>query len=245
MDSDLYDQQFRVEQEHWWFRAKRHIIWTLVERYTAAPSNGKLRVCDIGCGTGANLAEVKDRYDVVGVESSPLALAYARTRLGDRVFQGDLPSNIDLPPESFDVVVLADVLEHVEDDYGSLATAHRLLRTGGLIVATVPANPWLYCEYDVRLHHVRRYNKKQFRSLIQSTGAELKLLSYFNTLLFPPAVAVRMLDKLRPKRDPMRVLELPSKTVNALLTQTMMSEAIVLGRIPLPFGLSLVAVTQK
>jgi 2-polyprenyl-3-methyl-5-hydroxy-6-metoxy-1,4-benzoquinol methylase len=217
MDSDLYDQQFRVEQDHWWFRAKRHIIWTLVERYSTAPPNGTLRVCDIGCGTGANLAAVKDRYNVIGVESSPLALEYARSRLGERVFRGELPSDIDLPSESFDVVVLSDVLEHVEDDRGSVATAMRF----------------------------RRYSKKQFRTLMKTTAAEIKLLSYFNTLLFSPAVAVRMLGKLMPKRDPTIVLEVPRKPFNQLLAPIMMSEAVALGRIPLPFGLSLVAVAEK
>src|SRR4051794_2303999 len=245
MDSDLYDQQFRVEQEHWWFRAKRHIVWKLVERYAAAEEGQRLRVCELGCGTGANLAAMKDRYDVVGVDSSPQALDYARTRLGERVFQGELPSDIDLPAESFDVVILSDVLEHVEDDLGSIATALRLVRAGGIIVATVPANPWLYCEYDVRLHHVRRYSKKQFQTLMRSTGADVRLLSYFNTLLFSPAVAVRVLGKVLPKRDPMSVLEVPSKPMNQLLAFTMMSEGAVLGRIPLPFGLSLAAVVQK
>jgi SAM-dependent methyltransferase len=245
MDSDLYDQQFRVEQEHWWFRAKRHIVWTLVDRYGPAPSNGKLRVCELGCGTGANLDAVKDRYEVVGVDSSPQALDYARSRLGARVFEGELPAGIDLPKESFDVVLLSDVVEHVEDDGGSMITAMRLLKAGGIAVVTVPANPWLYSDYDVRLHHVRRYGKKQFQALMKGTGGEIKLLSHFNTFLFMPAVAVRLLGKVMPKRDPMRVLEVPRKPVNELLATTMMSEAMALGRVPMPFGLSLAAVVRK
>jgi trans-aconitate methyltransferase len=245
VDSDLYDQQFRVEQKHWWFRAKRHIVWKLVERFAPVQSNGKLRVCELGCGTGANLDVVKDRYDVVGVDSSLQALEYARSRLGARVFQGELPADIDLPAESFDVLLLSDVVEHVEDDRGSMDTAMRLLKAGGIVVVTVPANPWLYSEYDVRLHHVRRYSKKQFQTLMKGTGGEIKLLSYFNTLLFSPAVAVRLLGKVMPKRDPMRALEVPRKAVNEVLATTMMSEAMALGRLPLPFGLSLVAVIKK
>jgi SAM-dependent methyltransferase len=245
VDSDLYDQQFRVEQEHWWFRAKRHIIWTLVNRYAPETSSEKLRVCELGCGTGANLAAVKDFYEVVGVDSSPLAIDYARTRLGDQIFLGDLPSNINLPAESFDVVLLSDVLEHIEDDYRSIAAAVQLLRKGGILVATVPANGWLYSEYDVRLHHVRRYGRKDFQTLVRSTGTDVKLLSYFNTLLFPPAVAVRLLGKITPKRDPTRVLEVPSKPINQILATVMKSEVTALGRVPLPFGLSLVAVAQK
>ena len=104
----------------------------------------RLRICDLGCGTGGNLAALADEHDVVGVEYSPQALEYARRRLGDRVRPGSLPDGIDLPAESFDVVLLTDVLEHIEDDVGSAQTALRLLRPGGIVVATVPAYQWLY-----------------------------------------------------------------------------------------------------
>src|SRR5262245_34544439 len=138
MDSDLYDQLWRVEQEHWWFRARRHIVWSLVDRF-AQRGSGQRRVLDIGCGTGGNLYAMADRYDVTGVEHSPQALEYARRRLGDRVRAGSLPNEIDLPAESFDVVLMTDVLEHIEDDANSAVTALRLLRPGGIVVATVPA----------------------------------------------------------------------------------------------------------
>lgn len=164
MDSDLYNQQWRVEQEHWWFRARRHIIVTLLDRYISRLSNGRKRVCDLGCGTGGNLAAIADRYEVVGVDKSPQAVEYARRRLGDCVFQGALPNEFDLPSESFDGVLITDVLEHVEDDKGSVESALRILCPGGIVVATVPANPWLYCDMDRRLHHFRRYNKRQFAS---------------------------------------------------------------------------------
>ncbi len=60
MDSDLYDQQWRVEQDHWWFRARRHIIVTLLDRYVSRRDGGRSRVCDLGCGTGGNLAAIAE-----------------------------------------------------------------------------------------------------------------------------------------------------------------------------------------
>lgn len=245
MDSDLYDQQWRVEQEHWWFRARRHIIWSLVHRYQGECSGCRLRVCDLGCGTGGNLAEMADRHDVVGIDKSPQAIEFARRRLGDRVRQGALPDDVNLPLESFDVVLLTDVLEHIEDDVSSVAVALRLLRKGGIAVATVPANPWLFSDYDVRLHHFRRYNKRRFRELWRTDDAEILLLSHFNTLLFLPAAVVRFASKLMPKRDAILDMEVPPHPVNRLLAPIMKSESALLGRAPLPCGLSLVAVVRK
>jgi SAM-dependent methyltransferase len=245
MDADLYDQLWRVEQEHWWFQARRHIVWSLVERHVAGGRERRLRVCDIGCGTGGNLFALADRHDVVGVEHSPQALEYARRRLGDRVRAGSLPDGVDLPPASFDVVLMTDVLEHIEDDTRSAATALRLLRAGGIVVATVPAYPWLYSQFDARLHHFRRYSKRQFRALWRVPEAEILLLSHYNTLLFLPAATVRLVSKLLPSRDATHDLDVPPRPLNRLLAPIMKRESALLGRMPLPFGLSLVAVVRK
>ncbi len=128
MDAALYDELHRLEQTHWWFRARRHIVWSLVHRYAGGEPNRRLRICELGCGTGGNLAEVARKHDVVGVECSPQGLAYARRMLGNRVRYGRLPAEIDLAPESFDVVLMTDVLEHIENDAASAERAIRLLR---------------------------------------------------------------------------------------------------------------------
>src|SRR5215212_1838536 len=106
MDATLYDELHRVEQTHWWFKARRHIVWSLMRRHVAGGANRRLRVCELGCGTGGNLAAIKDEHDVSGIECSPHALAFAHESLGNRVRFGSLPNEIDLPPETFDVVLM-------------------------------------------------------------------------------------------------------------------------------------------
>jgi SAM-dependent methyltransferase len=244
MDIKLFDEMCRVEQDHWWFQARRKIVWSLVERYLS-PIDRRLNVCELGCGTGGNLAAIARDHDVVGVECSPHALIHARRRLGHRVLGGSLPDDIDLPPKSFDVVLLTDVLEHIEEDARSAQTAMRLLRPGGIVVATVPAYQWLYSPRDAHHHHVRRYSKRQFRNLWQQPGAEVKLLSHYNTLLFPPAAIVRLASKLFPLRGEPGDLSIPPSPINNCLSLVMRSEANLLGRVPVPFGLSVVAVVQK
>ncbi len=272
MDARLYDELWNVEARHWWFQARRHIVWSLVRRYMelsapgsagglpsdhgvttekppaepgAAAHTARLRICELGCGTGGSLAAAADRHDVVGVECSPHALRYARQRLGGRVIRGSLPDDVDLPPGFFDVVLLTDVLEHIEDDAASAKTALRLVRPGGIVVATVPAYQWLYSPRDAAHHHFRRYSKRRFGQLWAGRDAELLLLSHYNTLLFPPAAATRLATKLLPRRVATGDLTMPPMWLNRFLARIMRSEANLLGRIALPFGLSIIAVVRK
>lgn len=246
MDAALYDEMARVEESHWWFQARRHIVWTLVRRYLPDAGRRRLKICELGCGTGGNLAALADRHDVMGVECSPQALEHARQRLGPRVRLGSLPDDIDLPAGSFDVVLLTDVLEHIEDDAASAHAALRLLRPMGIVVATVPAYQWLYSPRDAHHHHFRRYGKRQFARLWDGNDTQTLLISHYNTLLFPPAAAVRLASKfLRPSDERPGDLKVPSSPINRLLASAMASESNLLGRTPLPFGLSLVAVVRK
>lgn len=246
MEATLYDELHRVEQTHWWFRARRRIVWSLVERYMQGGRTGqRLKICELGCGTGGNLVEMADKHDVTGVECSPHALAFARQKLGDRVICGRLPNEVDLPPGSYDVVLLTDVLEHIEDDAASARTTLRLLQPGGIVVATVPAYQWLYSPRDKHHHHFRRYGKRQFAALWPQSIAETVLLSHYNMFLFAPAAAARLASKLLSNENEPGDLAVPPRIVNSFLSRVMGSETHLLGRVPLPFGLSLVAVVRK
>jgi 2-polyprenyl-3-methyl-5-hydroxy-6-metoxy-1,4-benzoquinol methylase len=244
MDSALYDELHRVEQTHWWFRARRHIVWSLVERFSGG-SQRQLSVCELGCGTGGNLVAAAKQHEVIGVECSPEALAYAQGSLGSRVRFGRLPDAVGLPASTFDVVLLADVLEHIEQDATSAATALKLLKPGGIVVATVPAYQWLYSPRDAHHHHFRRYGKRQFAALWHHPDAETILLSHYNTSLFPLAALARLRSKYFGHSSAAGDLRVPLRIVNSALTCVMATESALLGRAPLPFGLSLIAVVRK
>jgi SAM-dependent methyltransferase len=245
MDPRLYDELQRVEQTHWWFCARRRIVWALVRRYLGNATGRRLKVCELGCGTGGNLIPLADSHDVVGIESSPEALAHAQRALGDRVRFGRLADEIAIPSASCDVVLITDVLEHIEDDAASARTAVHLLRTGGIAVATVPAYQWLYSPRDAHHHHLRRYSKRDFAALWQIDGADTVMVSHYNTLLFPLAAAVRLASKFASSNSIPGDLQVPPGPINRLLTAVMASEALALGRVPFPFGLSLVAVVRR
>ncbi len=243
MDRALYAEMFAVEQRHWWFAAKQRIVLDLLRRLLPRAPRDRPRVADLGCGCGGMLARLAERYEVTGMDASPEAAAFAAQR-GIQVQLGFLPNQVPLPREHFDAVLLLDVLEHLDDDYNSVAAAAELLRDEGVLICTVPAYQWLWTKRDEHHHHRRRYSWDQFHRLFERPGLGVELFSHFNTWLFPLALAERLSRRFF-KKDVPTDLRVPTPVVNRLFELVFASERRLLGRFTLPFGLSLVAVVRK
>jgi len=100
----------------------------------------------------------------------------------------------------------------------------------------------MWSGHDVLNHHHRRYSRKALVALVRDSGLKLDRISYFNSILFPLAVAARTARKLTGKED--KDVALPPAPVNQLFDRLFGAEAYLLGRVPLPPGLSLVAVVS-
>lgn len=243
MHEPLYEEMHRMEQRHWWFVARRRILCELVDRYVGR--GRKLRICELGCGTGGNLLAWSDQHQVIGIDPSEVAVRIARRKVPGRIVRGRLPSDVPVASNSCDVVLLADVLEHIADDFASIRAAWQLVRPGGILLATVPAHPWLYSPRDAYHQHMRRYTQSRFRSLLTLPGGTNELLSYYNSWLFPAAAAVRLYAKLRGESAAGCDLRIPPWPINQMLAGLFASERHLLGRVPLPPGLSLIGVVRR
>jgi len=131
----------------------------------------------------------------------------------------------------------------VPDDKGSMRAILQLLKPGGALLLTVPINPWMWTAHDVAHHHHRRYRKGEIAKLAEDAGYEIELNSPFNSLLFPPIAAVRLVGKLTGKDDSDD--SMPSPLVNKTLDTVFGLERSLIGRVPMPFGVSLVAVLRR
>lgn len=245
METELFDEMWNVEQQHWWFVGRRRVVASLVDRFAPKPAAGRLQVCELGCGTGGNLDYWKQTSEVCGMDISAKALEYARRRVGARVELGSLPHDVPFEPSSFDLVLMTDVFEHIEDDATSARAALSLLRPGGILVATVPAHQWLYSPRDTHHQHFRRYAKSSFTNLFQIPGAKIEYLGYYNSLLFAPAAAARITSKLFSQNSRPGDLQIPSGPLNRILAGIFSFERHLLGRVPMPMGLSLVTVVGR
>ena len=241
MERKVYEQMAKLDSCHWWFTARRRILDGLIERVVRPPRDA--RILELGAGTGHNLAMLSRFGTVEASELDPVARDLASERLGREVKEAALPDLSMFPANRYDLIALLDVLEHVPDDKGSLAAIMTRLKPGGALLLTVPANPWMWSAHDVAHHHHRRYRKREIEGLALDAGYEIELLSPFNSLLFPPIAAVRLLGKLTGKDDSDDAM--PGALVNRTLDTVFGLERSLIGRVPMPFGVSLVAVLRR
>lgn len=157
------------------------------------------RMLDIGCGTGW-LAEFFSDY--TGLDGSPDAVALARER-GRNVTLGDADSPLPFEDESFDAVVMKDLLEHVADPVALVAEARRVLRQGGLVFASSPdAQRWVWDDYT----HRRPFTRKAFRLLFADQGLAVERLGWESVAPGVGVLAARSPSHRRPL--PFRALAL-------------------------------------
>ena len=241
MERKVYDQMAKLDSSHWWFTARRRILDGVIERVVRPPE--RARILELGAGTGHNLAMLSRFGEVEASELDPIARDLASERLGKPVLEAALPDLSMFPAGAYDLVALLDVLEHVPDDKGSMKAIYDLLKPGGALLLTVPINPWMWTAHDVAHHHHRRYRRGEIARLAEDAGYEIELNSPFNSLLFPPIAAVRLVGKLTGKDDSDDAM--PSSLVNKTLDTVFGLERSLIGRVPMPFGVSLVAVLRR
>lgn len=230
------------DQTSWWVRGRRDLVRAVLRRQLNGATSG--RVGDLGCGAGG-MADVLRAYgDVVGIDISPLAVAVCRTRGYRNLTLGTL-EGLPLRGGALDLAGMTDVLEHVEDDERVIRECFRVLKPGGTLLITVPALSWLYSEHDRALGHARRYSRGEIRRLLERCGFRVKRVTYFNALLLPAAVAVRLLSGFRrgtrPQADPLDL----ANPWNWLAYRVLLIEKALIRVMDLPLGLSLLCVAQK
>ena len=241
MERIVYDRMAELDDRHWSYRARRAILATLIARRLRLPANP--RILEIGCGTGHNL-EMLQRFGTAdGIEIDPAARALAAERLGRPIGDAPLPALNGVEDGAYDLVAILDVLEHVEADKEALESIARKLKPGGKILITVPAHPWMWSAHDVVNHHKRRYTRPALRQVIEAAGLKIELLSWFNSLLFPLAAAARIAGRLTGKEDSDD--KMPPGVVNRLFEAIFGLERHAVGRLPLPPGVSLVAIVSR
>jgi SAM-dependent methyltransferase len=240
MERVVYQQMAELDDRHWWYRARRKILADLIRREARPPANAE--ILEIGCGTGHNLAMLGEFGHVDGLELDEEARALSEKRLGRKVMSSPLPELAEVPDRHYDLIGAFDVIEHIEDDKAALASIATKLKPGGKFVMAVPAHQWMWSAHDVVNHHKRRYSRRALEALIEGSPLKLVKIGYFNSLLFPLAVAERAASKLRGKDN--ADVTLPPALLNAALEKVFGIERHLVGRLPLPPGLSLFAVAS-
>jgi len=247
MDQQVYEQFDELEEKHWWFLGRRRYLDKIIQQLEFS-NNDALEFCEIGAGTGGNLAMLC-RYaavDAVEMNDSAREKIELKNVVGvNSVQPGHLPNNIPLSKE-YDAVFSLDVIEHVEEDAQALKSLGHFVKEDGWLITTVPAYQWLWSAHDEANHHKRRYTLKSYIRLLEESGYKVEYSSYFNTLLFPLAVIERLVSRaMNSGNAETATVKLPHVMINRIFTHLFGVESSWAGKISSPFGLSIVVVAKK
>lgn len=268
MRPELHRLHRDLGQTHWWFVARRRILMSIVREALKARPCSRPLIVEVGCGVGDNVAELSKEFGGLGIDASQTAIELARERYPQETFiVGDSPESAGEAIREASLLLMADVLEHVEDDRAFLARWTGALSVGASILITVPADPSLWSRHDRAHGHYRRYELLSLQEVWRGLPVEVELLSYFNRRLFPIARLARRRrsasrNDIGPTSDEAgneagnessgsADLRLPPFAVNAVLQAIFQGEAKRLiaamhGKAPAyKSGLSLIALLRK
>lgn len=237
-----YEILYRVETEHWWYRNLHALLDRALERYLPTAAGP---VLDAGCGTGAVAARLSARYATMGLDFSPIALEFTRSRAALPVVRGSIAA-LPFTDNTFAAVVSLDVVSHAGagPPAQSLAELARVIAPGGHLFLNLPAYRWLHSPHDVQVQTGFRFTRPQLTHLIENSGLLLEHCTYWNTLLMPVIVAARLAKQMA-KSTSSDVAGYQPGLGAAICSTALALERSMLRRATLPFGVSLFAVATK
>jgi trans-aconitate methyltransferase len=179
--------------------------------------------------------------EVEGIEVDPAAASEGPAR-SNKIQVGRFDRSFQ-PGRRYELILLLDVLEHLEDAGAALAYAVELLAESGLVLVTVPALNYLWTTHDDLNQHLRRYSKGSFERLACAAGLNVRDSRYFFHWLAATKLAVRAKERFvstQPKPP-----AIPPPLVNRLLYRASRWEELLVRRLPVPFGNSLLVLGDR
>lgn len=230
--------------KHWWHRSKRELLQNLIV-FWLPKSQKKIKILDIGAGTGANWLLLKKFGNVSGIEQSQTGVDYCRS-LGWKNISKENANTLHFPQKTFDLVTILDVLYHkkIHSDTKVLQKVATLLKQGGHLIVTDCAGPLFFGKHDEVNEARERYTLKEMKQKVEKADLEIVHATYYYFLPYPLFVATRIVQKYNLISID-KAENLPPTLVNFILTYCMKIEAYIATRWKLPTGSSVVVVARK
>lgn len=241
------EEVYYLEDNYWWFKAKRHLLIETVKR-TLKDLDGNVRLLDGGCGTGANLRDLRKFLTTVGIEKYYDGLKFCKKRDLNDLLNAEL-EHLPFKRDTFDIVLAMDILEHVSDDTEVLNELSRVCKTGAFLIVHVPAFMFLWCDHDVTVDHKRRYTAGELIERLERLNFKVRFINYRLFSLFSLGVLRKCLSKFKRalNKDAKMQTYRPKvgKFINDILYTVVKIEDYLSNYIRFPFGLSIMCIAQK
>ena len=243
MQTSYSRQYVDLWRRHWWWQSRHDRVMRKVSSLVPRNSESSTRpqILDIGCCGGVMFDDLSNHGDVHGIEPDE-GLVDAVPRWAGVVEQAFFGRDYE-SDRQYDLVLMLDVLEHIEDDVGALDSLRQLLVPGGAAIITVPALMSLWSAHDEANLHFRRYERPQLRRLLTSSGFNVRELHYFFGWPLPLMYARRLLAH---SADDGYQVQVPPRPVNELFRALSTVERWLTSStgVPAPLGSSLLAVVE-
>jgi SAM-dependent methyltransferase len=236
-----------AEEQFWWYRGMRRILFRLLDPMVSGRSID--RALDAGCGTCHFAQVLERRYDwrLYGVDRSWTGLAYGKRDGVPRLAQADITS-LPFPNASFQAVLSLDVLVHFprgQEDIPMKELA-RVLEPGGLLVLRVSALDVLSSRHSEFTQERQRFTRERLIALVERHGIHVLRSTYANSLLLPAALAKFRLWEPLLRKPPASGVQPVAPWLNRLLHVPLACESVWLGAgLNLPLGQSLILMGEK
>lgn len=191
---------------HPWELARCKVVTDLVRRFVPHVKNQETELLDIGCGDTWLIEQLsktfnKAKFTAVDIAFTKELLEEYRARLNPSTFAvyESLEEAFENNPKKIDLVLLLDVIEHIEDDISFLKWIQSFtenINRDTYFLITVPAFQSLFCQHDIFLGHYRRYTNKSLIAHIDDAGLESIKAGYFFSSLLAPRFIVALKERL-------------------------------------------------
>lgn len=180
--------------DHFWVRRRFEVM----RRLAGSVLRNSSSVAEIGCGNGLLQREVEDFYGipVAGFELNEVALRKNVSRLSPLYCYNIHQRNPEFRAR-FDLLLLFDVLEHIENESEFLQSVKFHLAASGSVLINVPAHQCLFSDYDRAAGHIRRYSMAQLAKLAERNGLRASAVTYWGFPLIPLLVVRKAMSMQR------------------------------------------------
>jgi 2-polyprenyl-3-methyl-5-hydroxy-6-metoxy-1,4-benzoquinol methylase len=236
MDAAYTAAYSRLYREHWWWRSRERILLQKIDQLLAGSPNA--RILDVGCGAGLFFDALDTYGHVDGIESDAIAVEQSG-RWRHRIHLGEFATF--QATAAYDLILLLDVLEHLQRPDVLLGQCVGRLAPGGAMIVTVPAFDWLWTAHDDLNHHVKRYTAAEMARLVRASGLTVVETGYLFQSLVLPKLLVRAKEAISAGQA--EVPRVPRRLLNLALAAWFRCEYAIAGW--LPFGSSVMVIARR
>lgn len=243
MKKIAYKQMYENELDHAWYRSTRKLLISCLKERLKKDA----RILDAGCGTGGtmNILKKEGFTNIEGFDYNPQAISFCKKRGLANVKLGSV-NHIGYEDNSFDAVICLDVLcQKGVIKAKALLEIHRVLKPGGLFYSQEPAYDWLRSTHDKVVETDHRFTKGELIRNFKKTGFKIIKTSYYNLFFLLPIIIKRIKDKVATQKHISSDVDKLNPSLNFFMQQAMDFEGVLLKRLSLPAGLSVICIAKK